>query len=74
MRLLSACIALTLLVVSAEAQKLPFMMDMPLDGVHSFNEDIPTPEQVIGHVIGSKHTVPHQVEQYFRAVAAVRVN
>ncbi len=71
MRLLSACIALSLLVVSAEAQKLPFMMDMPLDGVHSFNADIPTPEQVIGHVIGSKHTVPHQVEQYFRAVAAV---
>ncbi|MDA1027889.1 MAG: M14 family metallopeptidase [Bacteroidetes bacterium] len=56
---------------SAAAQRLPFLMDMPLEGVDSFDPTIPTPESVIGHVIGSRHTLPYQVEAYYRAVAAV---
>ena len=71
LRVLSFALAGTLLVGSASAQKLPFLMDVPVDGVTSFNPAIPTPESVIGHVIGSKHTLPHQVEAYYRAVAAV---
>lgn len=53
----------------ARAQQLPFAMDVPT-GVDSYDEAVPTPESVIGHVIGTKHTVPHEVEWYFRAVAA----
>ena len=53
------------------AQRLPFAMDMPLEGVDSFNSAIPTPESVIGHVVGTRHTLPHQAEAYYRAVAAV---
>ena len=60
-----------LFVSNAAAQRLPFAMEMPLEGVDSFNPAIPTPESVIGHVIGTQHTLPHQVEAYYRAVAAV---
>ncbi|TDI77812.1 MAG: peptidase M14 [Bacteroidetes bacterium] len=53
------------------AQHLPLPLDMPLPGITSYNSDIPTPEEIIGHQIGTRHTLPYQVEAYFRAVAAV---
>ena len=43
-------------------------MDVPT-GEAQYDPSIPTPESMIGHVIGTKHTVPHEVEWYFRAVA-----
>ena len=61
-------------LLSAEvstAQTLPFAMDAPTGGVMSYDPSIPTPQEIIGHVIGTRHTVPHQVEAYFRAVSAV---
>ena len=65
------CALLTLLIaIPASAQKLPFAMDVPTH-VDAYDPAIPTPESVIGHVIGTQHTVPHEVEDYFRAVAAV---
>ena len=54
---------------TAQAQQLPFAMDVPT-GVDAYDAAIPTPEEVIGHTIGMKHTVPHEVEWYYRAVAA----
>ena len=51
-------------------------MEVDLPEVGNYDQGIPTPESVIGHVIGTQHTVPHQVEAYFRAVDAVsdRIN
>ena len=68
----STALCCFLFVVSlSQAQSLPFAMDAPTDGAESYDRSIPTPESVIGHVIGTKHTVPHEVEAYFRAVAGV---
>jgi len=55
--------------LSVQAQQLPFAMDAPTTGATSYDASVPTPESVIGHVIGTRHTLPHQVEWYFRAVA-----
>ncbi len=57
------------LVPAARSQVLPFAMDVPT-GVNAYDPAIPTPEEVIGHTIGMKHTVPHEVEWFYRAVAA----
>jgi hypothetical protein len=71
LRLFATVILLAFLALPSVAQKLPFVMDMPLEGVDSFDPAIPTPEEIIGHVIGSRHTLPYQVEAYYKAVAAV---
>ena len=44
-------------------------MDTPLPGTESYDDAIPTPEEVIGHQIGTRHTRPAQVVDYFEAVA-----
>ena len=54
---------------SVQAQDLPLSIDMPLPGVESYSDDIPTPEEVIGHQIGTRHTEPAEIVDYFRAVA-----
>ncbi|WP_243665022.1 M14 family metallopeptidase, partial [Rhodothermus marinus] len=36
----------------------------------SYDSAIPKPEEVIGHVVGTRHTAPHQIVAYFQAVAA----
>ena len=56
---------------SVPAQPLPFPLAMPLPGVSGYSDAVPKPEDVIGHQIGSRHTTPDQVVEYFRAVAAV---
>ena len=56
---------------STSAQQLPFSLEVPLPGITQFDERIPTPEAVIGHQIGTRHTLPYQVVAYFKAVAAV---
>ncbi len=53
------------------AQALPFPMAVPTPGVTGYDPAIPKPEEVIGHRIGTKHTEPHQVIEYFRAVARI---
>lgn len=67
------CIVLTLFVFthSLFAQDLPLTIDVPLPGVSNYSDNIPTPQDVFGHTIGERHTEPHQVVEYFRAVAAV---
>lgn len=54
----------------AHAQQLPFTMDVRVPGVTRYDPEIPTPESVIGHVIGAKHTRSHLVVEFFRAVAS----
>jgi hypothetical protein len=44
-------------------------MDTPLPGTESYDDAIPTPSEVIGHQIGTRHTRPAQVVEYFEAVA-----
>ncbi len=70
----AALLAAGLLFVAPHAlfaQMLPFPLPAPTPGVTGYDPAIPTPEEVIGHRIGTKHTEPHQVIAYFRAVAAV---
>ncbi len=55
----------------AAAQELPLDAEVPLPGVTGYAADVPTPEEVIGHRIGTRHTEPHQVVRYFEAVAEV---
>lgn len=69
-RMLRHALLLLFIALPSSAQKLPFIMDVPTH-VDAYDPAIPTPESVIGHVIGTQHTVPHEVEDYFRAVAAV---
>lgn len=67
-RLSIVLLLLFVLPLATQAQQLPFAMDVPT-GVDSYDSAIPTPEEVIGHTIGMKHTVPHEVEWFYRAVA-----
>ena len=53
----------------ATAQELPFSMETPLFETESYDDGIPTPEEVIGHEIGTRHTRPAQVVRYFETVA-----
>ena len=53
----------------AEAQELPMAADLPVDGVEGYDEEIPTPREVVGHEIGTRHTESARIADYFRAVA-----
>jgi len=55
--------------VPAAAQDLPLSIDAPVPGTESYDDAIPTPTEVIGHEIGTRHTRPAQVVRYFEAVA-----
>jgi len=64
--------ALGLLLIAApevQAQDVPIAIDTPVEGIDRYNPDIPTPEAVIGHEIGTRHTRPAQAVAYFEAVA-----
>lgn len=56
---------------NAEAQQLPLSIDTVLPGVERYDETVPTPQEVTGHMIGTRHTRPAQVVRYFEAVADV---
>ena len=55
--------------IQSYAQSVPATFEMSLPGVTSYSEAIPTPSDVIGHTIGERHTIPHQLVDYFAAVA-----
>jgi hypothetical protein len=68
-RILALALAF-LLAAPVSAQQLPLVRyEVPLPGVNSYSEQIPGPQDVIGHRIGERHTLPHQVVDYFRAIA-----
>ena len=68
--LLSAVLLFALAALPAGAQDLPLSIDTPVPGTSSYDDAIPTPTEVIGHEIGTRHTRPAQVIRYFEAVAA----
>ncbi|WP_245846046.1 M14 family metallopeptidase [Longibacter salinarum] len=49
--------------------QVPLSIDTPVPGVTEYDDAIPTPQDVIGHRIGERHTRPAQVVDYFQAVA-----
>lgn len=68
---LSLSLFVLVCAVEAVAQphaQLPLEPVLPTPGV-TYNPAVPTPEQVIGHRIGTHHTRPDQVVAYVRAVA-----
>jgi hypothetical protein len=65
-----AALALAVAIPLA-AQELPLDLPVEVAGVTGYSEAIPTPEAVIHHRIGTRHTRPAQLVDYFRAVAAV---
>lgn len=60
-----------LMPFDARAQQVPLAVEVPVPGVTSYNTEMPTPEAVIGHQIGTAHTTPPQVRDYFRAIDAL---
>ena len=46
-----------------------FPLPLPLPEAMSYDPAVPKPEEVIGHVVGTRHTAPHQIVAYFQAVA-----
>jgi hypothetical protein len=50
------------------AQALPFDLQIETGAVYAAG--VPTPEQVIGHRVGTRHTRSDQLVEFFRAVAA----
>ncbi len=52
----------------AAAQTLPLSVSYGVAGV-SYSQDIPTPDSILGYTVGTTHTRPHQIVEYFRAVA-----
>ena len=60
---------LSLLVpFSAVAQQAPLATEFVAPGITGYSDVIPKPEDVIGHQIGTAHTAPHQVYDYFRVI------
>jgi hypothetical protein len=53
------------------SQTLPLVGNPPVGGVDRYNETIPTPDKIIGHMIGGKHTRPHLIVEYFNHVATL---
>ena len=45
-------------------ERIPMVQDFEAEGV-SYSESITSPEELIGHQIGSRHTRPDQVVHYF---------
>jgi hypothetical protein len=52
-------------------QELPFDLPVEIPWVTGYDPAVPTPEAVIGHRVGTRHTRPDQLVDYVRAVAAV---
>jgi hypothetical protein len=50
-------------------QELPIDLPVPLDGVTAYDPAVPSPEAVLGHRIGTRHTRPAQLVEYFKAIA-----
>jgi len=53
-----------------QAGRLPLSIDYEIGGV-SYAERIPTPEAVIGHKVGTRHSSPDQIVSYFRELASL---
>jgi len=68
-RLWAFLLVASIAAVPAAAQDVPLAIDTPVPGTEAYDDAIPTPTEVIGHEIGTRHTRPAQVVRYFEAVA-----
>lgn len=68
-RILALMLCLTIADSVALAERLPLSEAMDLPDV-TYDPSVPSPEQVLGHQVGSRHTRPDQIVSYFDAVAA----
>jgi hypothetical protein len=64
-----ALLLVGLLAGPALGQDLPLSMDTPVPGTDGYDDAIPTPTEVLGYEIGTRHTRPAQAVRYFEAVA-----
>ena len=52
------------------APGLPIAIETPVPAGVTYGGDVPSPLDVLGYRIGERHTLPHEVVDYFRRVAA----
>ncbi|HSR70286.1 MAG TPA: M14 family metallopeptidase [Acidobacteriota bacterium] len=65
----SSLLLLAAAVASAlGSARVPLSIDFQVEGVE-YSSEIPAPQDVIGHEVGTRHTRPHQLVDYYRAVA-----
>ena len=74
-QLIPAILASALLHVAGAAhplpaQQLPLGETFEVDGVTAYASDVPTPDEILGFSVGSRHTRPDELVSYFEAVAA----
>ncbi|MFW5950502.1 MAG: M14 family zinc carboxypeptidase [Gemmatimonadota bacterium] len=55
---------------AARAQELPIAIEMPVPAGVTYDLTLPSPEAVLGYRIGARHTLPHEIVDYFERVAA----
>jgi len=53
---------------TALAQQVPLATPMHVEGV-TYDPAVPRPDEVLGYVVGTRHTEPHRVVEYFFAIA-----
>ena len=70
LRLLAAFLVLAQALPTLAQPALPLTSPLSWPGTTGYDPAVPTPEEVIGHRIGERHTLPSQVVRYFEAVAA----
>lgn len=62
---------LTLLLMAPPVlaqDRLPFSLEVPLDGTSAYDASIPTHEDVLGFQVGRRHSEPHHIVDYFSEV------
>lgn len=59
---------LLLCVMNAAGQDLPIAYPAH-EGSATYSEDIPTPEEIFGHRVGTRHTRPDQIIDFYEALA-----
>ncbi len=55
--------------LTVSAQQVPLAIHTPVTGISSYDASIPTPDDVLGYTIGTRHTTPAEVIRYFEAVS-----
>ncbi|NND70773.1 MAG: peptidase M14 [Rhodothermales bacterium] len=68
--LVGALVAFAIFPATGFAQEFPFDLEIPHIGADSYDANISTPDDVIGHRIGNRHTIPSQVVDYFEQIAS----
>ncbi len=53
---------------TALAQQVPLATPMHVEGV-TYDPAVPRPDEILGYVVGTRHTEPHRVVEYFFAIA-----